>query len=141
METRDESTLPISLDTLSKGGDDIIGLPYPRQTWNGLLEDEAVLISVLRGAGVFYNHKGEAESGALAGGGFDADVTGDAGEDNCVDAAALELLLEVCARKDALVTLRDEDVLGLETRGSGDLRGYSGYWLITHVVRLVDWKL
>ena len=141
METRDAYPLPISLDTLSKGGDDLIGLPYPRQTWKGLLEGEAVLISVLRRAGVFYNHKGEAESGALAGGGFDADVTGDAGEDNCVDAAALELLLKVCAGKGAPVALRDEDVVGLETRGSGDLRGYSGYWLITHVVRLVDWKL
>jgi hypothetical protein len=141
METRDESTLPISLDTLSKGGDDLIGLPYPRQKGKGLLEGEAVLISVLSRAGVLDNHKGEAESGALAGGGFDANVTGDAGEDNCVDAAALELLLEVCAGKGAPVALRDEDVVGLETRGNGDLRGCSGYWLITHVVRLVDWKL
>ena len=79
-----------------------------------------MLISVLRRAGVFYNHKGEAESGALAGGGFDADVTGDAGEDNCVDAAALELLLKVCAGKGAPVALRDEDVVGLETRGGAE---------------------
>src|SRR5258708_18739171 len=96
---------------------------------------------VRRRAGVHDNHKGEAESGALADGRFDADVTGDAGEDNCVDAAALELLLEVCAGKGAPVALRDEDVVGLETRGNGDLRGYSGHLLITHVVRLVDWKL
>src|SRR5258705_3045490 len=111
MEARDASTLSISLDTLSKGGDDLIGLPYPRQTWKGLLEGEAVLISVLRRAGVFDNHKGEAESGALAGGGLDTDVTGDAGEDNRVDAAALELLLEGCTGKGAPVTLRDEDVV------------------------------
>ena len=141
METRDAYTLPTSQDTLSKGGDDLIGLPYSRRTWKGLLEGEAVQISVLSRAGVLDNHKGEAESGALAGGGFDADVTGDAGEDNCVDAAALELLLKVCTGKGAPVALRDEDVVGLETRGSGDLRCYSGYWLITHVVRLVDWKL
>jgi hypothetical protein len=68
-------------------------------------------------------------------------LVGDAGEDNCVDAAALELLLEVCAGKSAPVALRDEDVVGLETRGSGDRQGYSGYWLITRVVWLVDWKL
>jgi hypothetical protein len=72
METRDASTLPISLDTLSKGGDDLIGLPHPRQTWKGLLEGEAVQISVLSRAGVLDNYKGEAEAAALAGGGFDA---------------------------------------------------------------------
>lgn len=100
-----------------------------------------MLISVLSRAGVLDDHKGEAESGALAGGGFDADVTGDASEDDCVDAAALELMLKICFGKGAPVALRDEDVVRLETRGSGDLRSFSGYWHITHVVRLVDWKL
>ena len=44
-------------------------------------------LAILTGAGIFDEHKGKAEAGPLAGGGLDAAVGGDAGEDDRVNAA------------------------------------------------------
>ncbi len=97
-----------------------------------------MMFGILGRTGVFYEHKGKAEAGALTGSGFDAYVGGDAGEDDGVDATGFELLLEVCAGEGAPVAFGEEDVAGLETGGGSDLRCGGGQGLVAKVLRLVD---
>src|SRR3984957_6919306 len=106
-----------------------------------MFKGEAVMLSVLAGAGIFDEHKGKAEASALAGCGLDASVGGDPGEDDRVNAAGFELLLQVSAGEGAPMPLGDEDVAGLETGGRSDLRRSGGQRLVAQVERLVDGKL
>src|ERR1700734_2304777 len=111
---------PDLLEDLGKGGQDLIGGADPGDTREDIFKGEAVMLGVLAGAGIFDEHKGKAEAGALAGGGLDA------GEDDRVNAAGFELLLEVGAGEGAPMPLGDEDVAGLETGGRSDLRRCGG---------------
>jgi hypothetical protein len=127
-----------SLEDLGKGGEDLIGGANARETRKDIFKGEAVMLGVLAGTGVFDEHKGKAEAGALASRGLDAGVGGDASEDDRVDAAGLKLLLEIGSREGAPMALRDEDVAMLETSGRSDLRCCGGQWLVATIVRLVD---
>ena len=135
------SSRPDLREDLGKGGQNLIGGTDAGETREDIFKGEAVMLGVLAGAGIFDEHKGKAEAGALAGGGLNARVGGDAGEDDRVNAAGLELLLQVGSGEGASVTLGDEDVAGLETSGRSDLRCCGGQWLVPQVVRLVDGKL
>jgi len=135
------SSPPDSAETLGKGGQDLIGGANASETREDIFKGEAVMLGVLAGAGIFDEHKGKAEAGALAGGGLDAGGGGDASEDDGVNAAGFELLLEVGAGEGAPVPLGDEDVAGLETGGRSDLRRSGGQRLVAQVGRLVDGKL
>ena len=135
------SSPPDSPEALGKGGQDLIGGANPGETGEDIFHGEAVMLGVLAGAGIFDEHKGKAEAGALTGSGLDAGVGGDAGQDDGVDAAGFELLLEVGAGEGAPMTLGDEEVAGLETSGRSDLRRCGGQRLVAPVVRLVDWKI
>src|SRR5258708_29793462 len=99
------------------------------------------MLGVLAGAGVFDEHKGKAEAGALAGGGLYARVGGDAGEDDRVDAAGSKLLLEVGSGEGAPMALSNEDIAGLKTSSRSDLGGNRGQRLVAQVGRLVGRKL
>src|SRR5271155_2682383 len=109
------SSPPDSLATLGKGRQDLIGGANAGQTREDIFKGEAVMLGVLAGAGIFDEHKGKAEAGALAGSRLDARVGGDAGEDDRVDAAGFKLLLQVGSGEGAPMSLGDEDVAGLET--------------------------
>src|SRR3984957_4358146 len=135
------SSRTVSLEFLGKGGQDLIGGANASETREDLFKRVAVLFGVLGGASVFDQHKGKAEAGALAGGGLDARVGRDAGEDDRVDAAGFKLLLEVGSGEGAPMALSDEDVAMLETSGRRNLRCCGGQWLVAQVVRLVDGKL
>src|SRR5271163_5370567 len=135
------SSPPDSAETLGKGGQNLIGGANASETREDMFKSESVMLGVLAGAGIFDEHKGKAEAGALAGGGLDARVGGDAGEDDRVDAAGFKLLLEVGSREGAPMALSEEDVAMLETSGRSDLRCCVGQWLVAQVVRLVDGKL
>src|ERR1700678_3393245 len=89
------SSPPDSLEALGKGGQDLIGGANAGQTREDMFKGEAVMLGVLAGAGIFDEHKGKAEASALAGCGLDASVGGDPGEDDRVNAAGFELLLQV----------------------------------------------
>jgi hypothetical protein len=67
------------LEALGKRGQDLIGGANAGETREDIFHGEAVMLGVLAGAGIFNEHKGKAEAGTLAGGGFDAGVGGDAG--------------------------------------------------------------
>src|ERR1700728_1771925 len=99
-----------------------------------MFKGEAVMLGVLAGAGIFDEHQGKAEAGALAGCGFDACVGGDACEDDGVDAAGFNLLLEIVSGEGAPMALSDEDVAGLETSGRSNLRCSGGQWLVAQAV-------
>src|ERR1700678_1788337 len=73
------SSPPGSLEALGKRGQDLIGGANAGETREDIFNGEAVMLGVLAGAGIFNEHKGKAETGALAGGGFDAGVGGDTG--------------------------------------------------------------
>src|ERR1700677_3368865 len=103
------SSPPDSLEDLGKGGEDLIGGANASETREDMFKGEAVMLGALGGAGVFDEHKGKAEAGALASRGLDARVGGDPGEDDRVDAARFELLLEVGSGEGAPMALRDED--------------------------------
>src|SRR6202789_3032113 len=87
------SSPPDSAEILGKGGEDLIGGANAGQTREDIFKGEAVMLGVLAGAGIFDEHKGKAEAGALAGCGLNAGVGRDAGKDDRVDAAGFELLL------------------------------------------------
>src|ERR1700679_2685903 len=80
------SSPPDSVETLGKGGEDLIGGANASETWEDMFKGEAVMLGVLAGAGIFDEHEGKAQAGALTRGGLDACVGGDAGEDHRVDA-------------------------------------------------------
>ena len=100
-----------------------------------------MLFGVLGGAGVFDQHKGKSQSGTLPRSGFDAYVGRNAGQDDRVDAAVLELLLQIGAGEGAPMTFGNEDVAGLKASRSSDLRRNGGQRFVAHVVRLIDRKL
>src|SRR5580700_2368391 len=131
---------PDSLEDLGKGGQNLIGGANAGQTREDIFKGEAVMLGVLTGAGIFDEHKGKAEASTLTRRGLDAGVGGDAGEDDRVDAAGFELLLEVGSGEGAPMALRDEDVAGLKASSRSDLGGDSGQRLVAQVVRLVDRK-
>src|ERR1700733_8065831 len=81
------SSRTVSLEFLGISGKDLTGGPDSRETREDLFKRVAVLFGVLGGAGVFDQHKGKSQSGALPRGGLDAYVGGDACEDDRVDAA------------------------------------------------------
>jgi hypothetical protein len=127
-----------SLDDLGKGGQDLLGRANARETREDMFKGEAMMLGVLAGAGIFDEHKGKAEAGALASRGLNPGVGGDAGEDDRVDAAGFELLLEFGSGEGAPMALSDEDVAKLETSGRSDLRCCGGQWLVAPIVWLVD---
>src|SRR5580698_2567040 len=127
-----------SLEDLGKSGQNLIGGTDACETREDIFEGEAMLFGALGGAGVFDEHKGKAEAGALARSGFDAYVGGNACEDDRVDTAVLELLLQIGAGEGAPMTLGDEDVAGLKASRRSDLRCCGGQRFVAHVVRLVD---
>src|SRR6202012_358586 len=94
---------------LGNGGQNLIGGANASQTREDIFKGEAVMLGVVAGAGIFDEHKGKAEAGALAGCGFDACVGGDACEDDRVDAAGFKLLLEVVSGEGAPMALPDGD--------------------------------
>ena len=98
------------------------------------------MLGVLAGAGIFDEHKGKAQAGTLTSGGLDACIGRDACEDDRVDPAGFELLLQVGAGKCAPMAFGDEDVAGLETSGRSDLRRRGRQRLIAQIERLVDGK-
>src|SRR5580700_2037055 len=130
-----------SLEDLGKGGQNLISGANAGQTREDMFKGEAVMLSVLAGAGIFDKHKGKAEASALAGCGLDTCVGGDTGEDDRVNAAGFKLLLEVGSAEGAPMALGDEDVAGVETGGRSDLRRSGGQRLVAQVERLVDGKL
>src|SRR3984885_13411315 len=132
---------PDSLEDLGKGGQNLIGGANASETREDIFKGEAVMLSVLAGAGIFDEHKGKAQASTLTRGGLDACVGGDACEDDRVDAAGFELLLEVGAGEGAPMALGDEDVAGVETGGRSDLRRCGRQRLIAQVGRLVDGEL
>src|ERR1700755_739503 len=109
-----------SLEDLGKGGQNLIGGADAGKTREDIFKGKAVMLGVLAGAGIFDEHKGKAEAGALAGCGFDACGGGDACEDDRIDAAGFKLLFKVGAGEGAPMPLGDEDVAGLETGGRSD---------------------
>src|ERR1700691_6685348 len=135
------SSPPDSAETLGKGGEDLIGGANASETREDIFKGEAVMLGVLAGAGIFDEHKGKAEAGSLTRGGLDACIGGDACEDDRVDAAGFERLLEVGSGEGAPMALSDEDVAMLETSGRSDLRCCGGQRLVTQIVRLVDRKV
>src|SRR6202008_1709172 len=116
------SSPPDSAETLGKGGQDLIGGANAGQTREDIFKGEAVVLGVLAGAGVFDEHEGKAQAGSLTRGGLDTGVGGDACEDDCVDAAGFELLLQAGAGEGAPMPLGEEDVSMLETGGRSNLR-------------------
>src|ERR1700733_15824951 len=88
------SSPPDSAEILGKGGEDLIGGTDASETREDLFKRVAGLFGVLGGASVFDQHKGKSQSGALPRSGFDAYVGRNAGQDDRVDAAVLELLLQ-----------------------------------------------
>src|SRR5580704_11686270 len=129
-----------SLEDLGKGGQNLIGGADAGKTREDVFKGKAVMLGVLAGAGIFDEHKGKAQAGALAGCGFDACVGGDACENDRVDAAGFKLLFEAGSGEGAPMALRDEDVAMLEASGRSNLRCRGGQWLVAPVVRLVDGK-
>src|ERR1700758_2526121 len=103
------SSRTVSLEFLGKGGQDLIGGANASETREDLFKRVTVLFGVLGGAGVFDQHKGKSQSGALPRSGFDACIGGDACEDDRVDATGFKLLLEVGAGEGAPVPLGEED--------------------------------
>src|SRR6202044_1051822 len=95
------SSPPDLAETLGKGGDDLTGGANAGQTREDIFKGEAVMLGVLAGAGIFDEHKGKAEAGALAGCGLNPCVGGDTGKDDRVNAAGFELLLRVGAGEGA----------------------------------------
>src|ERR1700686_3880698 len=91
------SSPPDSAETLDKGGQDLIGGANASETREDIFKGEAMMLGVLAGAGIFDEHKGKARAGTLTPGGLDACIGGDACQDDRVDPAGLELLLEVGA--------------------------------------------
>src|SRR5580658_354643 len=89
------SSPPDSLEDLGKGGQNLIGGTDAGETREDMFKGEAVVLGVLAGAGILDEQKCQAEAGALAGGGLDAGVGGDASEDDRANAAGFKLLLEV----------------------------------------------
>src|SRR6202035_4218971 len=134
------SSPPDSAETLGKRGQDLIGGANASETREVIFKGEAVMLGVLAGTGIFDEHKGKAEAGALPRRGLDACIGGDAGEDDCVDAAGFKLLLEVGSGEGAPMALGDEDVAKLKASSRSDLGGDSGQRLVAQVVRLVDMK-
>jgi hypothetical protein len=135
------SSSPDSAETLGKGVQDLIGGANASETREDIFKGEAVMLGILAGAGIFDEHEGKAQAGTLSRGGLDACIGGDACEDDRVDAAGFELLLEVCSGEGASMALSDEDVAMLETSGRSDLRCCGGQWFIAQVVRLINGKL
>ena len=109
----------VAAEFSGESGDDFFGFAYAGETGKGFFEDGAVGFFVSGAAGVFYDDECEARPCALTGSGFDADVCGDAGEDDCVDATLFEGLFEAGAGEGSPVTLGDEDVAGLEAGFGG----------------------
>src|ERR1700753_331237 len=72
------SSPPDSAEILDKGGEDLIGGANASETREDIFKGEAVMLGVLAGAGIFDEHEGKVEAGALAGCGLDACVVGDA---------------------------------------------------------------
>src|ERR1700678_2107234 len=71
-----------SLEDLGKGGQDLIGGANASEAREDMFKGEAMMLGVLAGSGILYEHKGKAQARALAGGGLNAGVGGDAGEDD-----------------------------------------------------------
>src|ERR1700678_3467717 len=132
------SSPPDSLEGLGKGGQNLVGGADACETREDMFKGEAMVFGALGGAGVFDDHKGKAEAGALTRGGFDACIGGNACEDDRIDAAGFKLQLEVGSGEGAPVALRDEDVAMLETSRRSDLRCCGGQWLVAQIVWLVD---
>ena len=136
------SSPPDSLEALGKGRQDLIGGANAGQTREDIFKGEAMMLGVLAGAGVFDQHKGKSQSGALPRGGFDAYVGRNAGQDDRVDPAVLELLLQVGAGEGAPMTLGNKDVAGLKASRSNLISdATAGRGFVAHVVRLIDGKL
>src|SRR5580698_7197403 len=135
------SSPPDSLETLGKGGQNLIGGANATDTRENILKGETVMLGVLARAGIGHEHEGNAEAGTLARGRLDACIGGDACEDDRVDAAGFELLLEVGSGEGAPMALGDEHVARLKTSGRRNLRCCGGQWLVAQGVRLVDGKL
>src|SRR5580698_241686 len=135
------SSPPDSAEILGKGDEDLIGGTDASETREDIFNGETMLFTILTGASVFDEHKGKAQAGSLTCGGLDAYIGRDACEDDRVDAAVLELLLQIGAGEGAPMTLGNEDVAMLETSGRSDLRCCGGQWLVAQIVRLVDGKL
>ena len=121
-----------SLKALGKGGQYLIGGANATDTREDIFKGEAVMRGVQACASVFGEHKGKAEASALACGGLDASIGGDACEDDRVDAAGFKLLLEIGSGKGAPVALDDEKVAGLETGGRRDLGSHRQLVLRQH---------
>ncbi len=75
------------------------------------------------GHGIFDEDDLVAAVEGCAGGGFDAEVGGDAAEEDGVDAAAAELLIEVGGVEGSPLPLGDEEIAGLKTGFGGDVGG------------------
>src|SRR5579863_1488827 len=86
------SSRPDSAEILGKGAEDLICGPNASETREDIFKGETVMLGVLAGAGIFDEHKGKAEAGALTGCGLDACVGGDACEHYRVDAEGFKLL-------------------------------------------------
>src|ERR1700730_13544270 len=84
-----------SLEDLGKGSQNLIGGTDACETRENIFKGEEMVFSTLGGASVFDEHEGKAQAGALTRGGLDAYVGGDACENDRVDAAGFELLLQV----------------------------------------------
>src|SRR5580704_18294918 len=126
---------------LGKCGEDLIGGAHATEPREYLLECETMLFTILAGAGVFNDDKAKAEAGTLSGRGLYPCIGRDSGEDDRIDTTALKLLFKVGSGKGAPVTFCKQDVAGLKSGGSGDLRNNSGQRCIPQVERLVDRKL
>src|SRR5579862_652901 len=135
------SSPPDWTEILGKGGQDLISGANTSETREDILKGEAVMLGVLAGAGIFDEHAGKAQAGSLTRGGLDTGVGGDAGEDDRVDAAGIELLLKIGSGERAPMPLGDEDIAMLETGGRSDLRRCGRQLLIAQVGRLVDGEL
>src|SRR6202045_3393706 len=134
------SSPPDSAEILGKGGEDLIGGANASETREDIFKGETVMLGVLAGAGIFDEHEGKAQAGSLTRGGLDTGIGGDACEDDRVDAAGFEPLLQGGAGEGPPMPLGDEDVAMLETGGRSDLRRSGGQRLVAQVERLVDGK-
>ena len=81
-----------SVSGSAKRSYDLVSASDSSQAGKDFLEGEAVIIGIEGAASIFDNDEGKTQASALAGGGFDAKISGNTGKDDGVDGTLAERL-------------------------------------------------